>query len=401
MSKIDIAHLCFSPVFAPGSYNYMADDQVRFIKEYRQVIISFWDKRLNDNIEIPKYYVILNDKNLTLRQRLILLMPQRLKKMFGLKIYDNRWLKYYWGCVIELKRIQPGVIHVYDMWKIGPLLKKEISWPCRLILSEHGLSYYLSREESSIYMLINSYDAIWTLTRTSYRYNFMRSIKYCPLVTVLPHWYNLERYHPVSVQEKMEMRATWNIPMNKNIILLLSRRVPEKGAHLILYSWKKIQDKVKDVMLWIVGSGPELYLNYLKDMINALNIDDSVRIEGYIPDYRKPSCYQSSDLYVFPTLHTEGWAMSLSEAMACGIPCISSNFAVIDDLYNEGELLRVNDPNMEDSFVEPIDHVMNNVSIQSSLAKAGSEAIKNRFTKENAINKIREFYRRQLELTKI
>jgi glycosyltransferase involved in cell wall biosynthesis len=398
--SVDIAHLAVAPLFAPGSYNYMAPDQAKFLPEFSQVVLSFWDQPIPDTAYVAPYDLLIDGKGLTLKQRLILAMPQRVRRLTGLTILDDRLLKYLWGCLRELRRLKPRVIHVYDLWKMGPILRKEIDWPCRLVLSEHGLSYFLSRPESSIYLLLNAYDAIWSLTNTSYMFNYRRTVKYCPLVTVLPHWYDLDRYRPVTAAEKASMKDEWNIGHDRKVVLLLSRRVPEKGAHLILYSWKKILERVPNALLWIVGSGPVSYLEYLQRMVTALGVSDSVRIEGYIPDERKPSCYQAAEAYVFPTLHTEGWAMSLSEAMACGIPCISSEFAVIHDLYYQGELLFVPDPNIADVFVEPVVRALTDEPLRASLAARGAVAIKTRFNREQAMDKIRDFYSRQIKLTR-
>jgi glycosyltransferase involved in cell wall biosynthesis len=398
-NRIDIAHLSFPPPFVPGSYNdLMVQEQVRVMTEFRHVVISYWEKEIPDSAKGDDHLILVNDKDLSLLQKSWLQLPERVRRTRFGGIGDRKYLVYLWQAIKKLRELKPRLIHCYDLWKMGPELRKAIDWPCRLILSEHGLSYYISGEEFRVYNLLTSFDVIWSLTYTSYRYNRSRTPKYCPQVAVLPHWINTDQYKSVSKEKRQTLRASWNLPESAQVILLLSRRVPEKGAHLILYSWPKILKKVPNAFLWIVGSGNPAYLEYIQNMINSLNISDSVRIEGYIPAERKPECYQAADLYLFPTLHSEGWALSLSEAMACGIPCISSDFAVASELYSEGELILVQDPNVEDAFVQPVVELLSDIVLCTKMGHAARKAIQERYTQSLAFAKIREFYHRQLSL---
>lgn len=368
--------------------------------EFRHVVISYWEKEIPDSAKGYEHLILVNNKDLSLLQRSWLQLPERVRRTRFGGIGDRKYLVYLWQSIKKLRELKPSVIHCYDLWKMGPELRKAIDWPCRLILSEHGLSYFVSGSDFRIYNLLSSFDVIWSLTYTAYRYNRYRTPKYCPEVAVLPHWIDADEFRPVSKEEKQTRRANWNLPESSQVVLLLSRRVPEKGAHLILYSWPRILEKAPNAFLWIVGSGNQEYLEYIQHMITSLKIADSVRIEGYIPAERKPECYQAADLYLFPTLHSEGWALSLSEAMACGIPCISSDFAVAAELYSEGELMLVRDPNVEDAFVNPVVELLSDAAARTKMGHAARKAIQERYTQALAFAKIREFYRRQLSLVK-
>src|SRR5262249_23661014 len=142
-----------------------------------------------------------------------------------------------WQVLKILPEIKPRVIVCYDTYKFGPLLRRAIDWPCRLVFSQHGLSYHLSSNEAGRLYSLESFDAIWALTRSSYQFERYRVSAYEPLVKVLPNWINVEEFKPASESKdkegRKELRARWGLPEESLVVLWLSRLVPKKGAHAI------------------------------------------------------------------------------------------------------------------------------------------------------------------------
>src|SRR5690606_2162322 len=79
--------------------------------------------------------------------------------------------------------------------------------------------------------------------------------------------------------------------------------------------------EVPSAFLWIVGGGDPDYERYLMHLVKSLDITDTVKFQGKVQPDLTASCYQASDLYVFPTLCMEGHNLSLLEAMSCGLAC--------------------------------------------------------------------------------
>jgi glycosyltransferase involved in cell wall biosynthesis len=84
-----------------------------------------------------------------------------------------------------------------------------------------------------------------------------------------------------------------------------------------------VRDNPKDALLYIAGRGrDEVYLR-------SLCLDNpNIIFKGFIPDNELVNFYNSLDLFVFPTA-CEGYGLPIVEALACGIPVVVLEDAII------------------------------------------------------------------------
>ncbi|GAG14268.1 unnamed protein product, partial [marine sediment metagenome] len=133
MSSVDILHLTFRPPFASGSYNPMVGTQIERLSEFRQVALSHWKGQSpapeGDNPSV----ITVNARGLSLWQKACLRVPERIRKGWFNNIADRHYLTYYWQIAKLLPRLRPKIIVCYDGYKMGPLLRQVIDWPCRLV----------------------------------------------------------------------------------------------------------------------------------------------------------------------------------------------------------------------------------------------------------------------------
>jgi glycosyltransferase involved in cell wall biosynthesis len=396
---VDVAHLSFRPPFAPGSYNRLVGMQLAHIDDLRQTAICYWDQPLPDGAQVNGSLRLVDGGGLSLRQRALLNLPTKtLMRRFN-NITDRKNLIYLWRILKLLPEIKPSVIVCYDTYKFGPLLRKAIDWPCRLVFSQHGLSYHLSANEAGRLYSLDSFDAIWALTRSAYNFERYRVSAYEPMVKILPNWIDVEEFKPASEGMKKELRVRWDLPEAGPVVLWLSRLVPKKGAHAILESWLKIRREIPDAFLWIVGGGDPKYERYLRNIVNNLAVGDSVRIQGAVSPEQTVVCYQASDLYVFPTLFSgEGFGLSLLEAMACGLPCVASDHVILQELYPNDVLALVPDANIAGAFVEPVVELLRDAKLRSWMGAAAREFVAENFNHQKGLRAVKEFYCEQIQL---
>jgi glycosyltransferase involved in cell wall biosynthesis len=396
---IDIAHLTFRPPFAPGSYNRMVGDQMARLRQYRHVAISYWSGDVPPGSQDGSLQLV-NEAALPRWRKVSLNMPERLRQILCHGIGEPRNVAYAWEALRLLPELKPKIIVCYDGYKLGQLLRPHITWPSRLVLSQRGLSYFLnSRDAARVYRL-NAFDVIWSLTYASYRYDRRRMVSYEPLVKVLPNSVDTDVFRPASHAERDALRASWQLPIDGRVVLLLSRLVPKKGAHLILHSWPRILREVPDAFLWIVGGGDARYIEYLNRMIGSLGVGSSVRLEGAVAPDATPACYRAANLYAFPTVFVEGQSRSLLEAMASGLACVSSDHDVAREAYDDSEVRFVSDPNVEDAFVAPIVGMLTNADARERMGDRARSAVVNRYSYRVNFEQIAQFYHRQLELAR-
>ena len=91
-----------------------------------------------------------------------------------------------------------------------------------------------------------------------------------------------------------------------------------KGFSRLIAMFDGLKERLPNWDLVIVGDGEDRAL--LEAQVIQAKLGDRVFFPGWVADIG--SAFRSGDLFVFPSV-SEGFALVLAEAMACGLPCVS------------------------------------------------------------------------------
>lgn len=134
----------------------------------------------------------------------------------------------------------------------------------------------------------------------------------------------MEKFHPnmVHPERLIKLAREWQIPDDKQLILMPSRLTRIKGHHVLIEALAKM--KRKDVFCVICGATPERdhYQEELMQLIVRHNLTKQVRIVGICNDM--PAAMRLAQLVVAPSLVPEGFGRIPVEAQAMGTPCVAS-----------------------------------------------------------------------------
>jgi len=111
---------------------------------------------------------------------------------------------------------------------------------------------------------------------------------------------------------------------------IIGRLVPIKNHELFFNAARILMDKREDVEFWIVGDGERR--KELEALVNSLGISKKVIFWGWIKDM--PKVYHDLDLLVLCSLN-EGTPVTIIEAMASGVPVISTDVGGIREIFGE------------------------------------------------------------------
>lgn len=171
----------------------------------------------------------------------------------------------------------------------------------------------------------------------------------------------------------------------KNIVYL-GGLVKRKGIYETIYAFNKLLDVRKDVQLSIGGIGNEI--NNLKQLVHTLHIEQYVRFLGFINENRLAEYYQSADIFVYPSKY-EGFGFTPLEAMACGVPVITSNQSSIPEVVADGAITV--DPTNINEIYQQIKKVLEDHNLQKTLKiKAVQQA--NKFNWEKCAQETLDIY---------
>lgn len=118
-----------------------------------------------------------------------------------------------------------------------------------------------------------------------------------------------------------------------NNILSISRLDKQKDIETLIKALQIVFRKIKDAKLFIIGDGGEK--RKLKNLVSALGLNKAVKFLGW---KKNISTYlENADLFVFSS-HYEGFGIAIIEAMAWGIPIVSTNSPYgPSEILNNGE----------------------------------------------------------------
>lgn len=181
-------------------------------------------------------------------------------------------------------------------------------------------------------------------------------------VEVVPPGVDIAHFKPI---DKRLAKAELGIDPNERIILFCGRIEPLKGIDMLLYALKIMIEKNPNlnVCLWIIGGDisqqPSQWsreLQKLEKLRHLLKLTPVVHFAGQQTQEVLPYYYNSAEMVVMPS-HYESFGMAAAEAMACGVPIITTNVTGISSLIDAKHALlltSVNNPLLLASQMEAL-----------------------------------------------
>lgn len=182
---------------------------------------------------------------------------------------------------------------------------------------------------------------------------------------------------PLTMQERSDKRKKLNLPERKTVISV-GQFIPRKGFDVLLHAWRKITD---DIQLVIIGGGEER--KTYEGLIADFHLKN-VQLIDFMPKEILFEYYRASDLFVLPT-REDVWGLVINEAMAVGIPVISTNRcnAALELIENgiNGYIVEVGD---EISLAERISEILTDDTKNMAMSAANIEKAR-QFTLEEIV----------------
>ncbi|GAB4148704.1 MAG: glycosyltransferase family 4 protein [Planctomycetota bacterium] len=176
--------------------------------------------------------------------------------------------------------------------------------------------------------------------------------------------------------------AEWSeprVPAGKGILFSAARLVPKKGLALVPRAMASLRARGVDVRWRLAGDGPEF--PRIRDVAASLNVADAVDFLGPLgnEDVRKE--LRRCDIAVLPCIETEdgerdGIPIFLTEAMALGVPVVTTAAGGIPELVVDGEtgfLAAAGDP---ESLADVLAFALTHPDETARVAEAGRSAVR-------------------------
>jgi len=220
-------------------------------------------------------------------------------------------------------------------------------------------------------------------------------------IEYIPNFISTKEFYPANGRERKLYRKNLNLPCGKKILIYTGRIVSYKGLPLLLSVFKEINEQNKNVILLLIGEGGHDIHNceeLLKNFIQKNTLEEFILLMGKktnINEYLK-----ASDIFVFPT-EEEAFGISLIEAMASGLPVISTPIGEIDYyLVDKNNGLKI-PPNDHHSLKVAIRDLLHDEKLCNYLSKNALRTVEENYSNYIVMKKFIEVYKSVLSIEDI
>jgi glycosyltransferase involved in cell wall biosynthesis len=208
------------------------------------------------------------------------------------------------------------------------------------------------------------------------------------------HWHKFE-LSPLGVDPELFRPVPQEKTADEYRLICVGRLVAAKGQAILLEAISRLRQNQHRVSLTLVGDGPDRA--GLERMTSELGISGCVHFTGAVNQDHIRKFYRQADAFVLPSF-AEGIPVVLMEAMAMGIPCISTAITGIPELIDsgsEGILVPASD---SDLLAEAIALLKDRPEVAERFAVQGRQKVCRDYNLEINSDRLAEILHRRLQV---
>lgn len=190
-----------------------------------------------------------------------------------------------------------------------------------------------------------------------------------------------------------DLKEELGIPGDHRLIGIVSYLRAYKGHRYFVEAAAQVLSRVKTVTFVIVGEGPEEH--NLRTQIAELGLTDRVLLLGYRED--QVEAMRSLDVFVLPSVEADTIPQALMQALAVGLPVVSTSFGSIPDVINHRETGLLAVPRDAASLAEQIMIMLQDDALRTRLGTNGRRLIEDHYSLDRMLTRLETVYQRVLQ----
>jgi teichuronic acid biosynthesis glycosyltransferase TuaC len=192
------------------------------------------------------------------------------------------------------------------------------------------------------------------------------------VVRVIPNGVDASRFHPL---DQRAARTQLGLPQDRRVLLSLGALIERKGHHRVLEVLPGIIARRPDALFVIAGgevpgAGPS-YRAIIDDLVRREGLEKHVRVVPAQPHDQVALWLSAADVFCLAT-RWEGWCNALMEALACGVPVVTTRVGGNDEFVQHGHngfLVPYWDgPAFAGAVIEALDHPWDRAAIAAGAS---------------------------------
>ena len=182
------------------------------------------------------------------------------------------------------------------------------------------------------------------------------------------------------VADHTEMRRRLGLPENLTILFTVRNLVPRMGLEMLLDAFSELGEAGQHCLLVIGGEGP--LRARLEAGIRERQLEQMVRLVGFIPEEQLVAYYQAADLVLMPTAQLEGFGLVTVEALACGTPVVGTPVGAIPEVLRQIDPILISNGTDSPFFADALGRVLSRIEEpveRERLSKKGRSLVERRY----------------------
>ncbi len=334
---------------------------------------------VNEGIDTSLVYYNHGDPNSDM------ILPEVNKADLGLPRQQDKLGSEY---VDAIAATNPDIVHFNTMWYVSS--HKGCRWARKnnipYVYSTRGClePYALGMKayKKKVAMLLFQYKdlkkAVCLHATAMQEAENLRNLGYTNPIAVIPNGIDLSRFSCTTQKQEKKKRK----------LLFVSRIHRKKGIDMLIEAWNMLGDSFyNDWELDIVGNKQDV--QYYDELVAMAQCGDVV-FSGELWGQDLINKYNEADLYILPT-HSENFGIVVAEALACGVPVITTTGAPWQVL-EERKCGWWIEPTVEDIYATLKVSLQKSEEELSEMGKRGRKLMEDEYSKESVARKTREVY---------
>ena len=271
-------------------------------------------------------------------------------------------LAFWVDIVRTLQKIKPDIVHAQSFGSGMPALLSNRLLKIPYVIYGRGSDVYLPDWFTKLTAKGILKNASTVIALTEHMKDAMQAI-YSRDVIIVPNGINLN--------EVAEREAEGGNPGKK--ILFVGRLHPVKGTQYLLGAMSIVHRELPEAKLILVGDGEER--EHLETLTDNLGIRECVEFAGRVPHERVQDYMSQAKVFVLPSL-SEGFPVTILEAMACGLPVVATRVGGVPDIIEDGANGYLIDAMNQEQIAEALLKLLRDEELRKGISE------KNRVTAE-------------------
>ncbi|MGI9149614.1 MAG: glycosyltransferase family 4 protein [Chloroflexota bacterium] len=174
-----------------------------------------------------------------------------------------------------------------------------------------------------------------------------------------------EHFKPAAPEVVEAVRRRYGLP--DAFILNVGARRPNKNLGAVVRALGRIRDELPHSLV-LVGERDRRFPDEVRAVAEQAGLLDRIYELGKVPEADLPGLYSAASALVFPSI-IEGFGSPVHEALACGVPVITSNCSSLPEVAGDAAVLI--DPTDEAQLVDALRRVLTDVQLAAELRVRG------------------------------